>query len=196
MNPSTPSTSRREFLAASSGSALGAWIAFNLPGIEAAAAYAARARAEQQAFQVLTPDEARDLEAIAAQIIPADDTPGAREAGVIYFMDRALGTFAAGQLEAVRSGLGELRAKVRERHGAAASFAALPFAAQTALLRDVERTEFFGIVRFLTVAGMFADPSRGGNRDHAGWKLLGMEMRPSYQPPFGYYDREYGEAGR
>ena len=30
-----------------------------------------------------------------AQIVPSDDTPGAREAGVIYFIDRALATFLA-----------------------------------------------------------------------------------------------------
>ncbi|HEX9581032.1 MAG TPA: gluconate 2-dehydrogenase subunit 3 family protein [Gemmatimonadales bacterium] len=194
MEPS-PST-RRDFVTASSGTALGAWIAINLPGIEAAAAYAARARAQQQPFQVLTPDEARTLEAIAEQIIPADDTPGARDAGVVYFMDRALGTFAAGQLEATRAGLTDLLNRVRQGHGAAATFAALDAPSQTAMLKEIERTAFFGGVRFLTVAGMFADPSHGGNRDYAGWKLLGFDHRAGYQPPFGYYDREYGETGR
>jgi gluconate 2-dehydrogenase gamma chain len=191
MTPSPPS--RRDFLATSSGSALGAWILFNLPDIQAVAAYAARARTRGQAFEVLRPDEARDLEAIAAQIFPSDDTPGAREAGVVYFMDRALGTFSSGLLEPIRTGLTELRGKVRERHGAT-PFADLDGAAQAALLRDVENTAFFGGVRFLTVAGMFADPSYRGNREWVGWKLLGMDMRPAFQPPFGYYDREYGEV--
>lgn len=193
MNP--PTSSRRDFLATSSSSALGAWIAFNLSDIRAVAAYAARARAQRQAFETLRPDEARDLEAIAAQIFPSDETPGAREAGVIYFLDRALGTFSAGLLEPTRTGLADIRARARERRGAA-SFAELDDAAQVALLREIEQTPFFGGVRFLTIAGMFADPSHGGNRDTVGWQLLGMEMRSAFQPPFGYYDREYREAGR
>lgn len=192
MESTTPS--RRDFLA-TSGSALGAWMALALPDIQAVAAYAARARARQQPFEILAPDEARDLEAIAAQIFPNDGSPGAREAGVIYFIDRALGTFAAGQLEPLRSGLAEFRDTVREKHGAR-RFAELDATAQAALLRDAENTPFFGRVRFLTVAGMFADPTYRGNRDTVGWKLLGMEMRPAFQPPFGYYDREYGEPGR
>ena len=35
---------------------------------------------------------AAEIEAIAARIIPSDATPGAREAGVVYFIDRALST--------------------------------------------------------------------------------------------------------
>src|SRR5262245_60928028 len=36
-----------------------------------------------------------DLEAVTAQIIPTDSTPGAREAGVVQFIDRALASFLA-----------------------------------------------------------------------------------------------------
>jgi gluconate 2-dehydrogenase gamma chain len=41
----------------------------------------------------LTASEAADIDAVAARIVPTDDTPGAREAGVVYFIDRALATF-------------------------------------------------------------------------------------------------------
>jgi hypothetical protein len=43
----------------------------------------------------------------------------------------------------------------------------------------------------LTLFGMFSTPSYGGNRDGAGWKLLGFEDMHAFQPPFGYYDRNY-----
>jgi gluconate 2-dehydrogenase gamma chain len=36
--------------------------------------------------------------------------------------------------------------------------------------------------------GFFGDPSYGGNRDQAGWKLIGFEDKHQYEPPFGYYD--------
>jgi len=188
-----PTPSRRDFFA-TSGTALGAWMALNSPAIEAAVAYARGAR--QQQFRVLSPAEAHELEAIAERIIPADDTPGARDAGVVYFMDRALETFAANQLADLRTGLADLLGRVRARHGPAATFAALSTAAQIELLTEIEQSPFFGSVRYLTLAGMFGDPSYGGNRDYAGWRLLGLEMRASFQPPFGYYDRGYGEAGR
>ena len=37
--------------------------------------------------------QAADVDAMAAQIIPTDSTPGAREARVVQFIDRALVTF-------------------------------------------------------------------------------------------------------
>ena len=65
-----------------------------------AAANPARQAAAQSTgaykFDFFTPEEAVEVEAIAARIIPTDDTPGAREAGVIYFIDRSLVTFASG----------------------------------------------------------------------------------------------------
>jgi hypothetical protein len=35
---------------------------------------------------------------------------------------------------------------------------------------------------------MFALPSWGGNRNEAGWKLIGFEDAHVFRPPFGYYD--------
>lgn len=164
-------------------------MALQLPAIEAAARYAWSAFQSRAPLRVLTPAEAAALEAIASQIFPTDDTPGAREAGVIFFLDRALETFAAPQLDLVRAGLRDLEAK-------APGFASLPFERQTAALKEIDQTPFFGVTHFLTVAGMFANPEHGGNRSHVGWQLLGFEMRPGYQPPFGYYDRELRDAGR
>ena len=43
-------------------------------------------------------------------------------------------------------------------------------------------------MRFDTLVGTFALPSWGGNRDFAGWRLLGVEHQPFFQAPFGYYD--------
>jgi hypothetical protein len=43
----------------------------------------------------------------------------------------------------------------------------------------------------LTVLGLFTMPSYGGNRDGIGWALIGFEDQHAFQPPFGYYDRDY-----
>lgn len=175
---------RRGFLRAA-GSA--AWLATSWPAVLAAAEQAAAARDAAAAFETLTPDDAADLAAIAAQIFPTDTAPGANEAGVVYFMDSALRTFMAGAKEPVLNGLRALNAKAAAAQPGA-RFAGLPAAEQVRLLQAQEATPFFGTVHFMTVAGMFALPVYGGNRGHAGWKLLGFEHRHFWQPPFGFYD--------
>ena len=175
---------RRGFLQAA-GSA--AWLATSWPAVLAAAEQAAAARDAGAALETLAPDAAADLAAIAAQIFPTDDLPGANEAGVVYFMDSALRTFMAGAKDPVLAGLQALNAKaVAVQPGA--RFAALPAAEQVRLLQAQEASPFFGTVRFLTIAGMFALPVYGGNRGYAGWKVLGFEHRHFWQPPFGAYD--------
>jgi gluconate 2-dehydrogenase gamma chain len=191
----TDSPTRRAFLETSGTVLSGAWLSVHLPAIRAAATCARRAFARGAGFVVLTPDEARELDAVAARIIPTDDTPGAREAGVIYFIDQALATFAQSMLQPLRGGLADLRQAVHASSPTAASFSALGADDQDAVLRTLEKSAFFGAVRFLTVAGMFGDPSHGGNRDEIGWKLLAFGGAHAYVPPFGYYDREYHEQG-
>jgi hypothetical protein len=58
-------------------------------------------------------------------------------------------------------------------------------------MRDVEQAgPFFPVAQLLTVAGVFADASYGGNRNGVGSSLLAVEHAPTYQPPFGFYDEE------
>ena len=187
--------SRRAFLGASGSVIGGSWIALNLPTILATADFACTAQSEGADFEVLTAFEAAELEAIAAQIIPTDDTPGAREAGVIYFIDRALNTFGADNLEPIREGLQEFESSVRENHAGVEAFSALSDHQQIEALRAIEESDFFGAVRTLTIAGMFSHPSYGGNRDKIGWQLLNFDDRHHWQPPFGYYDAQYSDGG-
>ena len=135
--------------------------------------------------------DAADVEAVAAQIIPTDETPGAREAGVVYFIDRALATFLSQLGSDYRAQLAEFQAAFRQRHPGAASFAALPSDRQVEYLQTIDRTPFFETTRLLTLLGMFSRPEYGGNRNGAGWKLIGFEDRHVFVPPFGYYDRDY-----
>ena len=46
-------------------------------------------------------------------------------------------------------------------------------------------------MRFLTVLGFLSSPKYGGNASGVGWKAIGFSDRHMFQPPFGYYDREY-----
>lgn len=186
---------RRNFLK-QGGSALGgSLIALSMPAILATASVASRAAAEQSGFRVLSAPEATELEAITATIIPSGDSPGAREAGVIYFIDTVLADIEPGITEPLREGLAGLHVEIHEAYGSS-SFAALNQAQQIEALQAIEDTEFFGTLRFLTIAGTFCDPSHGGNRDRTGWKLIGFEGPMGTQPPFGYYDAEYAREGK
>ena len=139
----------------------------------------------------LSAAEAADIEAVAAQIIPTDDTPGARDAGVVYFIDRALATFLSQLATDYRADLAQFQAGFRERHPRGGSFAALTSAQQIDYLREVDHTPFFETTRLLTLLGMFSLAAYGGNRNGIGWKLLGFEDQHVFEPPFGYYDRDY-----
>jgi hypothetical protein len=153
--------------------------------------HAAAQVAGEPRMSFLSAAEAGDIEAVAAQIIPTDDTPGAREARVVYFIDRALATFLAQLGSDYRAQLAVFQAACREQHPGVASFASLSSAQQVEHLRAVDRTPFFETTRLLTLLGMFSLPAYGGNRDGVGWKLIGFEDRHFFQPPFGYYDRGY-----
>jgi len=184
---------RRSFLVALSECLGIAWAGLDWPQI-ANAAHEAHAAAQASAdarISFLTTAEAADVDAIAAQIIPSDGTPGAREAGVVYFIDRALATFFARMADPFRTQLAEFQAACRAQNPDAPAFAALTSDRQIAFLKTVEDTPFFDQIRMLTLCGMFSSPQYGGNRDGVGWRLIGFEDQHVFQPPFGYYDRDY-----
>jgi len=184
--------SRRTFLRVAGGALGGAWLTLDLSKVAQAAHDAHEAR-EAGALNTsfLSRAELADVDAITAQIIPTDDTPGAREAGVALFIDRALATFFGRIAPDFRSQLAAFRLRCQAQHPDAGSFAALSNEQQIAFLKQVDRTPFFERVRLLTLVGMFAMPKYGGNRDGIGWKLLGFQDQHIFTPPFGYYDRDY-----
>lgn len=139
-------------------------------------------------FRVLDAAFAGEIEAIAAEIIPSGPSPGAREAGVIHFIDRALETFDRQQLAGYRSGLAEAQKIRLKLFPSSRDIASLPQAERIQLLHAIEKTEFFEAVRVHTIMGFLGDPAYGGNRNLAGWKHIGLEPAHRFDPPFGYYD--------
>ncbi|HTQ85925.1 MAG TPA: gluconate 2-dehydrogenase subunit 3 family protein [Candidatus Solibacter sp.] len=188
--------SRRRFLEQSLVGAGAAWLAAAWPEILAARQHAHRAVSAVAAgtpvrFDYLTAQQAADVEAIASLIIPTTDTPGAREAGVVYFIDHSLHTYAADQQKQFSDALAAVDAKRKELFPASPNFASLGTAQQTEILKAIEKTPAFGALQFATVAGFFCNPEDGGNRDMVGWKLIDFDHAPTHSPPFGYYDAEY-----
>jgi|SRR5271157_4954741 len=203
-------SARRGFLLQMSGAAGAVWIAGQWPGILAAAQHAhAAAKADPApAFEVLTHEEAKEIEALSSAIIPSDELPGAREAGVVYFIDRALKTFARDAKPVYEQGLADLRQMTGEMFPGVERFSSATPDQQEKLLAKLEQESqsggrqggrmggtmgmsFAGLLRFHTLAGFLVDPEGGGNRDYAGWKVIGRDPAHSFSPPFGFYDKDY-----
>jgi gluconate 2-dehydrogenase gamma chain len=189
---STNGKSRRSFLLASATGLPAAWVAANYPGILAAQKHVQLATKAGQAPQLtfFTDAQAAEIEAMTAQIIPTDETPGAREAHCIYFIDRALSTFDKKSQPAYTQGIQDLQAQAQKLYPAADKFSALTSDQQIKVLAAMEKTPFFRTVRTHTVIGFFSRPVHGGNYDKIGWKLIGYDDSLNFKPPFGYYDAQ------
>lgn len=179
--------SRRDFLLQSAlyGGAL--WTALNVPRPHALAAAAASTTPV-----VLTPEQWKLVEAISGRIIPSDDEPGAIEAGVVNFIDKALANEDKALAPVYAAGLGGVDAVAKKRFTKA--FTELGPAEQDEILAalasgkadgwpkiPVPAQDFFGAVRAHTVFGFLCDPSYGGNRDYVGWKVVGYPGRQHHR---------------
>jgi gluconate 2-dehydrogenase gamma chain len=180
--------SRRHFLAIAGTGVASVWLTASVHDLIAAGRHAQSA----QKFEFLTPADAAEIEAFAAQIVPTDETPGAREARVVYFVDKGLATFAKDNRDGVAKGVKELRDRAAKMQPGAKSFAALTTDKQIAIMTAMEKDHksFFENGRQMTLAGMLSFPEHGGNYNKIGWKWIGFDDRFSWTAPFGWYDRD------
>lgn len=185
---------RRAFLRSSGQLAQASCVALTLPLLLSACSKAATARLNGEPFLILDETQALEYAAIASRIVPSDESPGATEAGVVYFIDRVIGEASAEDQAVLAAGLTQLQAESYSQHGQS-FFHELAHTQQDAMLGQIEQTPFFGTVRFLVVAGMFALPEYGGNRGEIGWELIGFEDRHAWLPPYGFYDADYAAKG-
>ncbi len=130
-------SSRRDFLRNSFATFSSAWVAANWPAILDAATHAHQQASSgfPSTFEFFAPAEAAEIDAIASRIIPTDDTPGAREAGAVYFIDRALLTFASSSRSLIRPGLAELQQQTTNLFPSVHKFSEATPAQQDQILR-------------------------------------------------------------
>jgi gluconate 2-dehydrogenase gamma chain len=170
---------RRDFVRRTGLYGVGVLAGFHLPRPDAA-----RAAAESSAPAVLSAAEWKSLEALTARVIPTDHQPGAREAHCVNFIDKALANEDAAAVPLYKGGLAALDGVAIAR--SEKPFAELEAKQQDAILRDVDAGTaaewtleqlpsplFFETARQHTIIAFLADPSYGGNRDYAGWKVSG-----------------------
>ncbi len=122
--------------------------------------------------------QARTLAAICDQIVPADDFPGASQAGVLTYIDRQLARHYRRYRNNYRDGLEQADAISRKRFGR--DLAELPTQQQFELVSDLSQQNpgFFNLVRSHTLEGYYGAPRHGGNREAVSWRMLGMDEPP------------------
>jgi hypothetical protein len=148
------------------------------------------ASARRASGRVLGAREWTTIEAIASRILPSDDGPGAREAGVVGFIDRQL---ESRELAPLAPLVIELAKRVDERarkvHGR--SYAELPAGDQDAIVTKLSLGELslalperqlYEALHTLTLEGFLSDPNHGGNVDQVGWKYVGF-AEPTLREP-------------
>jgi gluconate 2-dehydrogenase gamma chain len=146
-------------------------------------------------------DAAATIDALTERLIPgAPGKPGAREAGVLNYLDLALAGAYADLQDFYRRGLAHLDAYCRETYKE--PFVRLSAERQDEVLTALDEgkatgfmwpsaQEFFNTLRTHTIEGMFADPVYGGNKDFAGWRLVGF---PGAQAIFTPADMQSQQA--
>jgi gluconate 2-dehydrogenase gamma chain len=153
-------------------------------------------------LRFFTAAEARTVAAACERILPSDDSgPGAKEAGVIIYIDHQLaGPYGKDKYRYTKGPWvesdpehgyqGQANPQQIYREGIKTlgdGFADLGAAQQDEKLRSIESTYFFRMLRTHTIEGMFSDPMHGGNANLIGWQLIG------YPGPLMSYRNEIGK---
>jgi gluconate 2-dehydrogenase gamma chain len=172
--------SRRTVLKLAAVGTLGAVV-----GVGASAGIARWGRTPTPPFLFFSEAEATLLTTICEQIIPRDDTPGATDAGVIYYIDRQISGPLARHQQKYRVGLESFRKTCLRVFKT--PFEGLTFEQQTAALRLIEagnapkehwsdpsQQAFFELVLDHTRQGFYGSPRHGGNRGYASYRMLGL----------------------
>jgi len=137
-------------------------------------------------YRFFTLEEALCVIAFCEQIIPKDQSPGATDAGVIYYIDRQLsGVFHYDQ-ETYRNGISNLQNFSKTNNGK--TFESLAPDEQIKLMKMMESnqigekdwspgksSDFFNLVLSHTMQGFYGSPIHGGNKDFMSFEMLRID---------------------
>ena len=134
---------------------------------------------------MFTESQQSTLRAVLDRLIPADDYPGAWDAGVGDYIARQVQGDSRHLLTSYRLGLNAVDAEAVTAYGR--HFAELYPAQQDALLTNLERgvtgtswlTPAAGFMSTLiqhTAEGYYADPAQGGNRVARSWAMMAFDQ--------------------
>jgi gluconate 2-dehydrogenase gamma chain len=159
-----------------------------LAGSLTAAAACGRRPSPAAGYRFFTAAEVETLGAWVDALIPPDEDPGAREAGVVHYIDLQLTRWFRRHQGGYREALAQIDRWARSHSGS--PFAALSLEDRTGLLSQMERGQAsraffpdggraaFELVLAHTMQGFYGNPRHGGNRGYASWKMIGVPPMP------------------
>ena len=133
------------------------------------------------AYKIFTASQAALVGAIAEQLVPKDEYPGGKEAGVVPFIDAKLaGPYGKFYVDRYQFGL-TLVDKVSQKL-AGGDFVSLNSGQQQKVLTSLQAgidgeptaRDFFGLILEHTFEGYYGDPQHGANRNGESWKMIGF----------------------
>ncbi len=137
-------------------------------------------------WRVFSEAEASMVDDISERIIPSDQDPGGRFAGVVNFIDRQLDGPYARYAERYHDGL--LKLEKTARTVFSSEWDALDAQQQISLLELLEKgeapagawepdqaREFFSLICDHCLQGYYGPPRHGGNRDYVSYRMLGLD---------------------
>jgi hypothetical protein len=126
----------------------------------------------------------KTLRAVVDCLIPADDFPGAYEAGVCEYLIRLFESDLRDEAGFFSTGLNSIEEEANARFGG--SFQTLTSDQQISTLEAIQHGDvvtdwpvpprrFFDMLVCTTAEGFYSDPEQGGNRDAVSWLMTGFE---------------------
>jgi gluconate 2-dehydrogenase gamma chain len=175
---------RRKFIQAATAAAAGSMVACTY---------------KKSPWRFFTIEEGQTVAAICERMIPADQDPGATEAGAVNFIDLQLMGPYKRHRATYRQGIRGVEQTSLKRFGH--RFTELGPEGQDEVLKELERAaaaretrkgvsspgetrkgvsseDFFSLILSHTMQGFYGDPRHGGNRGRVSWKMLGLPYPP------------------
>jgi gluconate 2-dehydrogenase gamma chain len=162
------------------------FIAFTVMGVSGICLLSRCSFTQLSRWKVLTEQESFLLDALVEQIIPTDEWPGGRDAGVTNFIDQQLAGPYSRYIEDYKKGLTAIqetsKAKFSKR------FEELSWDEQTRFLQTMEGGKmegaqwkdgfdwkFFGMLRNHSMQGYYGSPRHGGNKNNISYKMMKLD---------------------
>ncbi len=137
-------------------------------------------------WRFFTEAEASLMDVLVEQIIPTDEWPGGKDAGVTNFIDKQLtGPYARFQ-EIYRKGLALIRQTCEKDDQKV--FEELSWDEQSCFLEKMEAgkmerndwgkgfdRQFFGLIRKHALQGYYGSPRHGGNKNNISYRMLRLD---------------------
>jgi gluconate 2-dehydrogenase gamma chain len=129
-------------------------------------------------WRFFTQAQAQTVEAMCEQLIPADQDPGAKEAGAVNYIDLQLSKRFKKHRAVYEKGLEAVEATSRSKF--ARRFIELTAEQQIEVMNRFEEDSrvFFDLIVAHARQGFYGDPRHGGNRNRVSWKMVGLTFPP------------------